>query len=263
VRIDAATALVTGGSRGIGRATAEELTRRGARVVLVARPSTDLAEAASDLGAVAVDGDLTDRAGIRRIVARAEAAIGPIDILVNNAALVRPASSVEMTDDALTEDLECNLVTPMRLVRQLLPGMLERRRGHIVNVSSGAAALPLPNMTTYCASKAGLLHYTASLRSEIWNTGVGTTVVELGTVPGTQAYDAALQDDRLRLLYARLQRVGLMSDTSADQVARKIATAVERERPYVRVPRVAQVGWRLNSAVRDSAYYLVRARGTA
>ena len=138
--------------------------------------------------------------------------------------------------------------------------MIARERGHIVNVSSGAAALPLANMSNYCASKAGLLHYSASLRAEVSHLGIGITVAELGTVAGTQAYYDALKDPLMHKLYGRLQRLGLMTDTTPEEVAAKIAIAVQRHKPYVRVPRAAGVGWALNSLVRDSTYYLFRAK---
>lgn len=167
-----------------------------------------------------------------------------------------------MTDQDLLGEMQCNLLAPMRLVHRLLPGMLDRKRGHIVNVSSGAAALPLANMSNYCASKAGLLHYSAALRSEISHLGIGVTVVELGTVAGTQAYEAALEDQQMRRLYRGLKRVGLMTDAAAEEVAELTADAVERNKPYVRVPRAAGVGWALNSVVRDSTYYLFRTKGS-
>lgn len=261
MRVSGATALVTGGTRGIGLATARELTSRGARVAVVARGMEALERAAAELGAFPVAADLSDPASVDRVVAETEAALGPIDLLVNNAALVRPRSVPELSDADLRAEMECNLLAPMRLTHRVLPGMLARGTGHVVNVSSGAAALPLANMSNYCAAKSGLLHYTTSLRAELAACSVGTTVVELGTVRGTQAYDAALEDPRLARLYRRLQRLRLMSDTPAATVARHIADAIESGRPHVRLPRGARPGWALNSLVRDATYYVFRARG--
>ena len=259
MKIAGATALVTGGSRGIGKAVAAELRDRGARVGLVARPSADLTACARELDAVAIEADLSARGAVQTIVDTVERALGPVDIIINNAALVRPTAAVAMTDRSLIEDLECNLVAPMRLVRALLPGMIDRDRGHIVNVSSGAAALSLANMTTYCASKAGLLHYTSALRSEIWQTRVGTTVVELGSVRGTSAYDTAMQDPRMNQLHARLSRLGLLVDATPEGVARSTADAIERGRKHVRLPRLTKPWWALNSLVRDGSWYIFRA----
>lgn len=260
MKLDGATAVITGGSRGIGRAVARELTARGARLVLVARGEGELRRTAAELGATAVVADLADPAACDEVVRRALEAVGHVDVVVNNAAIVRPAGVSEMRDRDLRQQMQCNLLTPMQLVHRLLPGMIERGHGHIVNVSSGAAALPLANMSNYCASKAGLLHYTASLRAEVSHLNIGTTVVELGTVPGTDAYRAALEDERLRRLYARLGRVGLMHDTSAEEVAVRVADAIERGRPSVRVPRSTGVVWALNSVVRDTTHHLFRSR---
>jgi short-subunit dehydrogenase len=251
---------VTGGSRGIGKAIAEQLIRCGVEVALVARGETELKQVASDVGAVPIVADLTDPTAVDRIVAAATAALGRVDLLVNNAAMVRPTAVTDMADADLQGELQCNLLAPMRLIHRLLPAMIERRRGHIVNVSSGAAALPLSNMSNYCASKAGLLHYSASLRSEISHLGIGVTVAELGTVAGTQTYYHALEDPQLRKLYGRLRRIGLMTDTTPEEVAAKIAVAVQRHKPYVRVPRAAGIGWALNSIVRDTTYFLFRAK---
>jgi NAD(P)-dependent dehydrogenase (short-subunit alcohol dehydrogenase family) len=261
MHVRGATALVTGGSRGIGRAITAELVRRGARVGIVARPSSELSVTAAELDALPIAADLSDRDVVQSLVEDAERQLGPIDILVNNAALVRPTAAVEMTDTALVADLDCNLVAPMRLVRALLPGMFSRGRGHIVNVSSGAAALSLANMTTYCAAKAGLLHYTSALRSEIWRTGVGTTVVELGSVRGTSAYDTALQDPRMNQLHTRLRRWGLLVDTTPAQVARSTVEAIEHGHTHVRLPGVTKPWWALNSLVRNGSWYLFRAEG--
>lgn len=259
LNIDGATAVVTGGSRGIGKAIAAELTKRGARVGLVARPSDDLNASARELEAVVIEADLSDRGAVPTIVARAEERLGPVDILVNNAALVRPTAALAMTDASLMEDLECNLVAPMRLVRALLPGMIGRGRGHIVNVSSGAAALSLANMTTYCASKAGLLHYTSALRSEIWQSSVGTTVLELGSVRGTSAYDTAMRDPRMNQLHSRLRRLGLLTDATPEAVARSTAEAIERGRTHVRLPGLTKPWWAINSLVRNGSWYIFRA----
>lgn len=252
--------MITGGSRGIGKAIAERLVDCGVEVAVVARGETELKQVATDIAATPITADLTDPMAVDRIVEEAATTLGHVDLLVNNAALVRPTAVTDMADADLQGEMQCNLLAPMRMIHRLLPAMIERRCGHIVNVSSGAAALPLSNMSNYCASKAGLLHYSASLRSEISHLGIGVTVAELGTVAGTQAYYSALEDPQMRKLYGRLQRVGLMTDTTPEEVAAKIAVAVQQHKPYVRVPRAAGVGWALNSIVRDTTYFLFRAK---
>src|SRR4051794_22293598 len=127
--------VVTGASRGIGEALARRFAGHGARVVLVARSAEQLQSLAHDLSGVAVAADLTDAAALRGLIGRIEDSNGPIDVLVNNAGIDMSGAFTSTTAAELDTVVRLNLLAPMELCRQLVPRMLERGRGHIVNVS--------------------------------------------------------------------------------------------------------------------------------
>lgn len=170
--------LLTGASRGIGVHLARALAKEGAELVLTARDAASLAATAAecrDLGArvelVAADlGSAEDRA---RLVETA----GVLDVLVNNAGLEIPVAYVEQSERDIARQLETNLVAPLDLTRKVLPGMLARRRGAIVNVSSMSGKSPTPFNAVYAATKYGLNGFTASIRIELEGSGVHAGVV--------------------------------------------------------------------------------------
>ena len=173
--------VVTGASRGIGAQLATALASRGARVVLVARSRDAIARRAEELGGEAFPADLGDAATIEPLV-RAIEADGPIDVLVNNAGVDLTGPFTELDPERIRALLAVNLVAPMLLCRQVLPAMIGRGRGHIMNVSSLAGTNALPGLAPYSASKAGLSHFTAGLRAECKGTGITTTLAEIGPV---------------------------------------------------------------------------------
>jgi len=163
VRLDGRTALVTGGSLGVGRAIARRFTEAGARVVIVARRPEPLAEACAEIAAatgatpVAVAGDVADAAGCTALVREAEAAVGPIDILVNNAGSSKRGAFLEVDDATWQQDLDLKLFAAIRLTRLVAPGMVERRWGRIINVlNTGAKAPPAEGAPTAVTRAAGM-----------------------------------------------------------------------------------------------------------
>ena len=192
------TAVVTGASRGIGRATALRLADAGARVVLLARGREALESLASELGgdALALPCDLADRAAVRDVGARIVAATGGApDLLVNNAGLfdIAPLASMEPGRFAMT--LETNLVAPFLLMRALLPGMQARGRGHVVTVGSIADRNTFPGNGAYAASKYGARAMHEVLRAELRGTGVRASLVSPGPVD-TPLWDPLDPDNR-------------------------------------------------------------------
>jgi short-subunit dehydrogenase len=184
--------LITGASRGIGRALAEGFRKAGAEVALVARSAEPLRELAEGLGGKAYPTDLSDPAQVEGLIERVEAD-GPVDVLINNAGI----SNIGYVLDHKAADIEAlfrtNLLTPIHLCQQAIPRMLERGRGHVVNVASVAAVVTPPGLVHYGASKAGIAHYTAGLRLELKDLPVGLTVVQIGSTDtdmddATQAY---------------------------------------------------------------------------
>jgi len=179
--------IVTGASAGIGRATALRLGRPGTTVVLAARRADELEAVAAAVrenggAAVTVPGDLRDPAAIEALTAAALSVTGRIDVLVNNAGVSGP-DTVLLDDDRLTAMLDTNLLTPIRLMRAVIPSMLAARTGSIVNIGSVAGEVGMGG--AYSATKFGLRGMNDSVRRELSGTGVGVTLIEPGRI-GTE-----------------------------------------------------------------------------
>jgi 3-oxoacyl-[acyl-carrier protein] reductase len=176
-------ALVTGGSRGIGRAIVQALAGEGWTVAFTwASDEKAGREVAEIAGAHAFHLDLRDRARPAALVAEIEKELGPIAGLVNNAAVRREAILAMTSDADWDEVLEVNLGGTFRCCRAVLPGMVYRRRGSIVNISSRSASAGLPGQSAYAASKAGLLGLSHSLAREVGRKGVRVNVIVPGFV---------------------------------------------------------------------------------
>ena len=172
-------ALVTGGSRGIGRAIALELGRAGASVVLGYRSGRQEAEqVAAEIGGRAVQADVSDPGSARSLV---EAA-GDIDILVNNAGITRDGLLARMPDEDWRDVIETNLSSMFYTCRAAARPMMKRRGGAIVNVSSIVGVHGNPGQTNYAAAKAGIIGFTKSLARELGSRGVRANVVAPGYV---------------------------------------------------------------------------------
>jgi NAD(P)-dependent dehydrogenase (short-subunit alcohol dehydrogenase family) len=175
--------VVTGASGGIGRVTAGRLTARGARVVACARDGDRLATLAAERpGLVPVTADVTVEADRERLVDVALRRYGRIDALVNNAGIGWVGPVEEMPADAVRQLVETNTVAVIELTRLVVPGMLARRRGDIVMVSSAAVWVPLPSLVVYSASKAAVDGFVVGLRREVGARGVLVHSVNPGPV---------------------------------------------------------------------------------
>ncbi|MFN8454008.1 MAG: SDR family NAD(P)-dependent oxidoreductase [Anaerolineae bacterium] len=175
-------ALLTGGSRGIGPAIAQALARKGVNLALVARSAEQLAAVAQEVSlrgvrAVPIPADISDPAARSALLTRAEAELGPLDLLINNAAIEQVSPFVRQETQDIGRIIETNLTAPMVLTRLVLPGMLQRGRGHIVNIASIAGKKAPPYNAVYGATKAGLIEWTGGLRGELEGTGVSASVV--------------------------------------------------------------------------------------
>jgi short-subunit dehydrogenase len=223
--------LVTGASRGIGAALVRELTARGATTALVARSSTALATVAAEVGGTAYPADLSDLPAIAGLVDRIEAD-GPIDVLVNNAGVSHVGWFLDRTVEEIDQVVTVNLLAPMHLCRALLPRMMERRRGHVVNISSMAAVIAPPGLASYGASKAGLSHFTAGLRADLRDQPIGFTTVHLGSV-STDMDDEARSYGPLRVMAARSNGRDV---TPMPVFVAAVLDAIEKNRSEVRVP---------------------------
>ena len=223
--LEGKTALVTGASRGLGRVIARALAEEGMTLVLAARSAPEIEGLARDLGrARAVKADVSRRSDCERLV---EAA-GPIDVLVNNAGVETIGRFHELPFDEIQHMLEVNLVASLRLARLVLPGMLARRRGHIVNVASLAGKSGPPLAETYAATKAGLIGFSQSLRASYEGTGVSASAVCPGFVAGEGMFA-----DRQRAFGVKAPR--LLGATTPERVARAVVLAISEDLPEILV----------------------------
>src|SRR3954468_2755892 len=161
-------ALVTGGGRGIGRNVAIELASAGMRVAVSARSEGEIEETASEIGGIAIECDVSDRPQVERMVERTEREAGPIDLLVANAGMgIDEDAAWELEPEEWWRTFEVNVLGVYLCNRAVIPGMLERGRGRIVNVASGAAYLPGSSGTSYSASKAAVHRFSETLSNQL------------------------------------------------------------------------------------------------
>jgi 3-oxoacyl-[acyl-carrier protein] reductase len=194
--LDGKTALVTGASRGIGRAIAVELSRAGAAVVVGYRSGQEEAEAlAAEIGARAVRADVSSAADAARLVEEA----GDLEILVNNAGLTRDGLLARMSDDDWRTVIDTNLSSVFYTCRAVCRPMMKRRAGAIVNVSSIVGVHGNWGQTNYAASKAGIIGFTKSLARELGSRGVRANVVAPGYVK-TQLTDVLPEEATAAML---------------------------------------------------------------
>jgi short-subunit dehydrogenase len=220
------TALLTGASGGIGAKIAEALAAAGANLVLSGRRKDALDEVgravtARGAQAAVVPADLADFDAIDGLLADAEAALGPIDIVVNNAGLEYAAPFTEFTRDEITSLIDVNLTSPILLTQRVLPGMLERGVGSVVFIASGAGHFPPAYASHYAASKAALIALTKSLRAEYAESPVTFSVVSPGLVAG----DGMFQ----RIIDSGVKKPPLLGATTTEKVAGAVVHAIRHD----------------------------------
>ena len=226
----AGVALVTGASRGIGPFIARSLAEAGYSLVLTGRSASELEVLADDLRAkgttaVALARDLTVAEDVEALVRTAEREVGRVDVLVNNAGGDPQREFDDMTwaeNDAI---FQLNLIAPMRLTHLLLPGMLERGRGHIVNISSIAGRVGFPYTEAYAAAKDGLMGFTRVLRNDYRSRGVSASVVVLGAI--RDAGQGQRTADQLGM------KMPAMGTSPAKAVGKAVVAAIEKDRAEI------------------------------
>ena len=186
-------AIVTGASRGIGTYLAEALARRGLDLALAARSAEGLektAEAVRRIGAraITVPTDVMKTADLENLVRRASDELGPVDLLINNAGIERYTFFEDSEIDSIEAIMRTNVIAPQILTRLVIPGMVDRRRGHIVNISSVAGKTAVPFNIIYSSSKHALVGFSWSLREEMKRHGVGVSVICPGFVSDAGMY---------------------------------------------------------------------------
>jgi uncharacterized protein len=189
MRLDGARVLLTGASGGLGQPIARALHARGALVLASARRESVLEELRAELGdrLTPVPADLSDRGSVTELARAAEG----VDVLVANAGLPAAGPIDDFTPDQIDRALEVNLRSPIQLVRALVPGMVERGRGHVVLVSSLSGKVSTPGSGLYSATKFGLRGFGHSLRLDLHGTGVGVTLIYPGFIREAGMFDDA------------------------------------------------------------------------
>ena len=216
-RLDGKVALVTGASGGLGAAIARMLHAQGAKVALSGTRQDALEALAAELGERAnpCPADLRDPAAADALIAAAEAACGPVDILVNNAGLTRDMLAMRMKDADWQTVLDVDLTAPFRLARAALRGMVRRRGGRIIGISSIVGSTGNPGQANYAAAKAGLAGMTKALAQEVGSRGITVNLVAPGFIE-TPMTGALTAEQKARLTAAiPLGRMGQPADVAA------------------------------------------------
>jgi short-subunit dehydrogenase len=224
------TALVTGASGGLGTHIARRLAREGMNIAVSGRREDALAEVATELSAlgvkaVAVPADLRDLERIDPLIEGVESALGPIDVLVNNAGVESVGAFTSYTREELTSMVDVNLTAPLLLTHRVAPGMLERGRGHVVFISSVAGKIGPAFSEPYAATKAGLVGLTQSLRAEYMDAPVGFSVVCPGFIAGDGMYERMLQEGH------RSNR--MMGETSTEKISEAVVRAIREDKAEI------------------------------
>ncbi len=221
-----ANAIVTGASRGLGVVIADALADEGVNLVLAARSAEGLEKVRGDIAAkgvtvVSIPTDVTDRAQLEALVTSSEAELGPIDILVNNAGILTAHPYQSYPPEEIEQLIQVNLTAPMLLTRLVLPQMIERNRGHIVQLASLAGKGGFPCEAPYAATKAALIMLTHVLRAELADTDVGCSAVCPGFVADEGMY-ADMQRD------TGVQASRLLGVSKPEKVAEAVVKAIKR-----------------------------------
>lgn len=250
--------LVTGGSRGIGPVVAEALARRRATIAIAARSKSELDDVATRLkglgtDTLAIPADLRNQSERKDLVASVLERFGTIDVLINNAGLETEGAFAELPWHAINDTIGVNLVAPMALTHLVLPQMLERRAGHIVNIASIAAKSGAPYAAAYSGTKAGLAEWTRALRIELTGTGVHFSTIFPGYVTEVG-------------MFARfgMRSPWIVGSCTPSQVARAVVAAIEKGKAESIVnSRPLRYSFMLNELCPSVGDWLMRVSGAA
>jgi short-subunit dehydrogenase len=221
--LQGATTLITGASSGLGPVMARRLHGEGARLILSARRRLELEALARELtGSRVLVADLARRGEAERLAAEA----GPVDLLVANAGVPASGRLVDYQVTEIDRALDVNLRAPLVLARALIPGMVERGRGHVVLIASVAGQVPAPKISVYAATKFGLRGFGHALRAELRGTGVGVSLIS--PIYVSQAG-----------MWAETGARSSIGEVTPDQVAGAVVRAIRQDRAEITVAPVA------------------------
>lgn len=223
-------ALVTGASGDIGRAIARALHAQGAKVGLSGTRADALQQLAAELGerAVVLPANLSDPADTERLAKEAEAALGQVDILVNNAGITRDSLLLRLKDEDWAAVMEVNLAAGMRLSRAALRGMMKRRWGRIIGISSVVGVTGNPGQTNYAAAKAGMIGFSKALAQEVASRGITVNLIAPGMIK-TSMTDVLTEDQRARMA----ERIPLGRLGTSEEIAAAAVYLASEEAGYV------------------------------
>lgn len=224
------TALVTGATGGIGRSIAERLHARGATLAISGTRQAVLDEIAAEFGdrVHVLPCDLTDLAAVDGLIGQADEAMGQVDILVNNAGITRDNIFMRMKDDEWDQVIQVNLTAMFRLTRAAVGGMMRRRSGRIISITSVVGTIGNPGQGNYCASKAGMVGMTKSLAFEVASRGITVNCVAPGFI--STAMTDALNDKQREAILSRVpsKRLG-----NPEEVANAVVYLASDEAAYM------------------------------
>ena len=224
------TALVTGATGGIGADIARALHEQGATLGLTGRNEEKLAALEKELGerAFSLPADLSDDEAVTALVKEAEEKMGRIDILVNNAGITRDNLSMRMKDEEWADVIDVNLTTPFKLAKAVQRGMMKRRWGRIINISSVVGTTGNPGQCNYVAAKAGLVGWTKAMAQEVASRGITVNAVAPGFI--ATAMTDALTDDQKDKINSTIP-AGKMG--TPEDIAAATAFLASREAEYI------------------------------
>jgi NAD(P)-dependent dehydrogenase (short-subunit alcohol dehydrogenase family) len=252
--LDSRVIAITGGARGIGLATAKALHAAGAKVAIGDLEAETVAAAAASVGSgvLGVRLDVTDESSFAAFLAAAERELGPLDVLINNAGIMPIGPYLDETVTTARRVVEINVVGYLTGMKLALPGMLERGRGHIVNLASVAGKAPVPGGCTYAASKAAVVSMTETMRVEYAGRGLSFTCV----MPSFTATDLILGTKGTKFV----------PSVQPEAVAKAIVKAIARPQKDVYVPgsigSILKVQALLGRRIRDAMQHSLGADRT-
>jgi len=233
MKLEGKIALVTGATRGLGKAMAERLAREGATVVVTGRDAARAAEVAREIAAGGARAfgfrlEVSDAESVAELLRQVEDQVGAVDILVNNAGVTRDTLLLRMSDEEWDEVIRVNLTGAYRLAKGVLRGMMKKRWGRIINISSVVGLIGNPGQTNYAASKAALIGFTKSLAREVASRGITVNAVAPGFIE-TDMTGALSKEQQERLA----ERIPLGRIGRPEEVASCVAFLASDDASYI------------------------------
>ena len=231
MELTGANVIVTGGSRGLGPYIARALAREGANIALAARDAERLDIVRNEIEALGVKAlsiptDVNVADDRRNLIEQAGSGLGEIDLLVNNAGVEPTSAFIDIDEERIENTIDTNLTSCLLLMRLVLPAMVERGKGHVVNIASMAGKIPIPYDSVYSATKFALIGASHAIRSELRGTGVGMSVICPGFIDDAGMYADAVEE-------TGVSAPAIAGTSKPEQVAKAVVRAIKHDVPEV------------------------------